>query len=68
MSQSINFESVAPVSFAERLASSDAFKSMFREGMTLVEEAAAYLDGPGREQAKALARTESLAYARKACA
>jgi regulator of CtrA degradation len=63
MSQSINFENAAPVSFAERLASSDAFKSMFREGMTLVEEAAAYLDGPGREQAKCLARAESLAYA-----
>jgi regulator of CtrA degradation len=53
----------APVSFAQRLAASDAFKSMFREGMTLVEEAAAYLDGPGREEAKALPRVESLAYA-----
>ncbi|GAC1335077.1 MAG: DUF1465 family protein [Beijerinckiaceae bacterium] len=52
-----------PVSFAERLASSDAFKSLFREGMLLVEEAAAYLDGDGREEAKPLARTEALAYA-----
>lgn len=51
------------VSFAQRLAASDAFKAMFREGMTLVEEAAAYLDGPGREEAKALPRSESLAYA-----
>lgn len=52
-----------PVSFAHRLAASEAFKAMFREGMTLVEEAAAYLDGPGREEAKALPRGESLAYA-----
>ncbi len=52
-----------PVSFAERLAASEAFKAMFREGMSLVEEAAAYLDGPGREEAKALPRAESLAYA-----
>lgn len=36
---------------------------MFREGMALVEEAAAYLDGPGREEAKALPRSEALAYA-----
>jgi regulator of CtrA degradation len=52
-----------PVSFAQRLAASEAFKAMFREGMTLVEEAAAYLDGPGREEARTLPRSESLAYA-----
>ena len=52
-----------PVSFVERLAGSDAFRSLFREGMNLVEEAAAYLDGPGRAEAKALPRAEALAYA-----
>ena len=52
-----------PVSFVERLAGSDAFKSLFKEGMNLVEEAAAYLDGPGRTEAKALPRMEALAYA-----
>jgi regulator of CtrA degradation len=62
MSQSINFEGEAPVSFAAKLAASEAFKCMFREGMALVEAAAAYLDGPGREDARALARNESLAY------
>jgi regulator of CtrA degradation len=36
---------------------------MFQEGMNLVEEAAAYLDGDGREHAKALGRTDSLSYA-----
>jgi len=52
-----------PVSFVERLAGSDAFKALFKEGMNLVEEAAAYLDGPGRIEAKALPRMEALGYA-----
>jgi regulator of CtrA degradation len=52
-----------PVSFVEKLAASEAFGAMFKEGMGLVEEAAAYLDGSGRDEAKALARAESLAYA-----
>ncbi len=52
-----------PVSFIEKLAGSEAFGVMFREGMALVEEAAAYLDGPGRDEAKALSRNEALAYA-----
>jgi regulator of CtrA degradation len=63
MSQFSQHDGVEPVSFVARLASSEAFKSMFREGMTLVEDAAAYLDGPGREQARELGRNESLAYA-----
>jgi regulator of CtrA degradation len=62
MSQSVDFEGAAPVSFAAKLAASEAFKSLFREGMALVEAAASYLDGPGREEAKALTRNESLAY------
>lgn len=53
----------SPVSFVEKLAGSEAFGAMFREGMGLVEEAAAYLDGAGREEAKALPRAEALAYA-----
>ena len=32
------------ISFAERVASSDVFKSLFKDGMALVEETAAYLD------------------------
>ncbi len=51
------------VSFSERLANSAMFATMFREGMDLVEETAAYLDGPGRDQSKALDRASSLAYA-----
>ncbi len=51
------------VSFARKLAESPRFKSLFRDGMGLVEEVAAYLDGPGREEAKGLARPIALAYA-----
>jgi regulator of CtrA degradation len=52
-----------PVSFVEKLAGSEAFGMMFKEGMGLVEEAAAYLDGAGRDEAKELPRGEALAYA-----
>jgi regulator of CtrA degradation len=52
-----------PVSFVEKLAGSEAFGAMFKEGMALVEEAAAYLDGSGRAEAKDLPRVEALAYA-----
>ncbi len=51
------------IRLAERLAGSEAFMSLFREGMGLVEETAAYLDGEGREQSKGLSRAASLTYA-----
>jgi regulator of CtrA degradation len=51
------------VSFVYRHAASPAFKDLFREGMALVEEAAAYLDGPGRTESRALSRPAALAYA-----
>ena len=51
------------ISFAQRHAHSDAFKALFREGMTLVEESANYLDGPGRAASKTLGRPAALAYA-----
>jgi regulator of CtrA degradation len=53
----------ALVQFSERLTNSAAFGSLFREGMDLVEETAAYLDGAGRTEAKALERAASLTYA-----
>ena len=53
----------ALVQFSERLTSSAAFGTLFREGMDLVEETAAYLDGIGRAEAKALDRAASLTYA-----
>src|SRR6266849_4522000 len=53
----------ALVQFSERLTNSAAFGTLFREGMDLVEETAAYLDGAGRAEAKALDRSVSLTYA-----
>jgi len=53
----------ALVQFSERLTNSAAFGTLFREGMDLVEETAAYLDGDGRSDAKALERSVSLTYA-----
>jgi regulator of CtrA degradation len=44
-------------------AGSDMFDRLFREGMDLVEETAAYLDGDGRSEAKKLERSLALAYA-----
>jgi regulator of CtrA degradation len=52
-----------PVSFGQRLASSQVFTDLFREGMGLVEETAAYLDGDGRQESKKLERAAALAYA-----
>jgi regulator of CtrA degradation len=51
------------VHFNERLTNSAAFGVLFREGMDLVEETAAYLDGDGRAEAKLLDRAASLTYA-----
>lgn len=51
------------VLLSERITNSPAFGTLFREGMDLVEETAAYLDGPGRVEAKALERSVSLSYA-----
>src|SRR6202051_4262139 len=53
----------ALLQFSERLTNSAAFGTLFREGMDLVEETAAYLDGAGRAEAKALDRSVSLTYA-----
>jgi regulator of CtrA degradation len=51
------------VSFGEKLLSSQAFADLFRDGMSLVEETAAYLDGDGREESRQLPRAAALAYA-----
>ena len=51
------------VFFKEKLTNSAAFGVLFREGMDLVEETAAYLDGAGRSDSKRLDRSASLAYA-----
>jgi len=51
------------VSFSERLASSQVFATLFRDGMALVEETASYLDGAGRQESKKLERGAGLVYA-----
>lgn len=51
------------VSFKEKLATSQAFSALFSEGMGLVEETAAYLDGAGRAESKVLKRSAALSYA-----
>jgi regulator of CtrA degradation len=51
------------VSFGARFARSEQFKTVFREGMALVEAAATYLDGDGRREARKLRPPHSLAYA-----
>src|SRR5918998_4184088 len=44
-------------------ARSELFERTFQEGMELVEETAAYLDGAGRKESKLLSRNAALAYA-----
>ncbi|NWH07685.1 MAG: DUF1465 family protein [Alphaproteobacteria bacterium] len=44
-------------------ATSQQFTRMFQDGMAMVEETAAYLDGPGREESKTLPRRAALTYA-----
>jgi regulator of CtrA degradation len=44
-------------------ARSELFDRTFREGMELVEDTAAYLDGDGRRESKLLSRATALAYA-----
>ncbi len=44
-------------------AASELFDRTFQEGMELVEETAAYLDGAGRHDSKRLPRKAALAYA-----
>src|ERR1043166_6599473 len=56
-------KSAEAVSFGEKLASSQAFSDLFRDGIALVEETAAYLDGPGRQESQKLERSAALAYA-----
>ena len=51
------------VSFGERFQSSEQFDHIFKEGMALVERTAAYLDGPGRKEAKVLAGGAGVLYA-----
>src|SRR5579875_2314738 len=63
MGQTVLFKDEKMVSFGEKLAASEQFLALFREGMDLVSQTAAYLDGDGREEAKHLSRPAAIAYA-----
>jgi len=52
-----------PLSFGKAYAQSDTFRTLFKEGMSLVEETADYLDGDGRNAARDLPRPASIVYA-----
>ena len=51
------------VDFLARFTASEQFEKVFKEGMSLVEETANYLDGPGRVDARVLDRHGAIAYA-----
>jgi regulator of CtrA degradation len=51
------------VSFAERFTASEQFDQIFKDGMALVDRTAAYLDGAGRQEAKALTASLNVIYA-----
>lgn len=51
------------IRLAERRIFSDSFKPLYNEGMSLVEQAAEYLDGQGRIEAKRLSRLAATLYA-----
>jgi len=61
----LNLDEKAPwrAAVIRDFAASELFARTFDEGMTLVEETAAYLDGGGRQDAKLLSRAAALAYA-----
>ena len=51
------------IKLAERRVFSQSFKPLYNEGMSLVEQAAEYLDGEGRAEAKKLSRLAATLYA-----
>jgi regulator of CtrA degradation len=54
---------VSTVNFFTKFTASEQFEKVFKEGMSLVEETANYLDGPGRVDARVLDRHGAIAYA-----
>jgi regulator of CtrA degradation len=51
------------VALGPRIVASGGFTTLYREGMSLIEEVAAYLDGDGRADSRALPREASFVYA-----
>jgi regulator of CtrA degradation len=59
----VSIKNGVTVSFAEHFAASEHFDTIFKDGMALVERTAAYLDGAGRKEAKALSPSLAVVYA-----
>ncbi|MDP1732237.1 MAG: DUF1465 family protein [Devosia sp.] len=51
------------VAIGPRIVASGGFDVLYREGMALIEDVAAYLDGEGRAESRDLAREASFVYA-----
>lgn len=51
------------VAIGPRIVASGGFDALYREGMALIEEVAAYLDGEGRTASRTLPRDASFVYA-----
>jgi regulator of CtrA degradation len=56
-------EKGAAIALGPRIIASGGFDALYRDGMGLIEEVAAYLDGVGREESRSLPREVSFAYA-----
>lgn len=56
-------EKVQPVAIGPRIVASGGFDMLYREGMGLIEEVAAYLDSDGRIESRGLPREASFCYA-----
>ncbi len=53
----------AAVALGPRIVASGGFVGLYREGMVLIEEVAAYLDGDGRFESRSLGREAAFVYA-----
>jgi regulator of CtrA degradation len=53
----------AAVAIGPRIVASGGFDMLYREGMALIEDVAAYLDGDGRADSRGLPREASFLYA-----
>jgi len=51
------------VALGPRIVASGGFTALYREGMSLIEDVATYLDGDGRTQSRGLPREASFVYA-----
>ena len=56
-------DQIAAVAIGPKIVASGGFDLLYREGMALIEDVAAYLDGEGRVESRTLPREASFLYA-----